>query len=101
MHIITRKRLNDAASRHAKLAPKINHWHAVARHSTWRNLTETRQTFAHADQVKVKSGRLVTIFNLTNDFRLVTATHYNRKRIYILRILTHAEYDRPGWKDNL
>lgn len=101
MRIITRKRLNEAAARHARLNPTIHNWHAVARTADWKNLTETRQTFPHADQVKVKSGRTVTVFNLTNAFRLITAIHYNRQCIYILYVLTHAEYDRDAWKTNL
>ncbi len=101
MRIITRKRLNDAVALHARLSPTINHWYAVAKRATWRNLPETRKSFPHADQVKVKSGKLVTVFNLTNDFRLITAIHYNRQIIYILRIMTHAEYDGSNWKQTL
>jgi mRNA-degrading endonuclease HigB of HigAB toxin-antitoxin module len=57
--------------------------------------------FPHADQVKVSSGRTVTVFNLTNAYRLVTAIHYNPQCVYILHVLTHAEYDRNGWKATL
>lgn len=101
MRIITRKRLNEAAAHHAKLAPTLSNWHDVARKAVWRKLTDTCQTFPHADQVKVKSGRIVTVFNLTSAYRLITAIHYNRQCIYILKILTHAEYDRDKWKTNL
>jgi mRNA interferase HigB len=36
-----------------------------------------------------------------NKFRLVTAIHYNRQIVYILRIMTHAEYSRAKWKEQL
>ena len=101
MRIITRRRLNQAATKHAKLAPTLSNWHDVARRADWRKLTDTRQTFPHADQVKVKSGKTVTVFNLTNAFRLITAIHYNRQFVFILKILTHAEYDRDKWKNDL
>ncbi len=41
-------------------------------------------------------------FNIAgNRFRLVTAIHYNRGLIFILRFLTHAQYDRGSWKQEL
>lgn len=101
MRIITKKRLAEAAGLHAKARPAIFHWHVVAQAADWRHLSDTRATFPHADQVTVKSGRIVTIFNLTNAFRLITAIHYNRRSVYILRVLTHAEYDSGDWKMTL
>jgi len=98
MRIITRKRLDEVARKHAKSASTIHHWHHIASKAVWRSLIDTRKTFPHADQVKVASGRLVTVFNLTNACRLITAIHYNRQSIYILLVLTHAEYDRNDWK---
>ena len=101
MRIITRKRLDAAAQKHAKAATTILHWHHVASKADWSNLVDARKTFPHADQVKVASGRTVTVFNLTNAYRLITAIHYNRRCVYILQVLTHAEYDRNGWKATL
>jgi hypothetical protein len=31
----------------------------------------------------------------------VAAVHYNRQKVYVLRILTHAEYNKDVWKDTL
>jgi mRNA interferase HigB len=107
MRIITRKRLDAAAHKHANAAPpihhwhSIDHWHSIASKALWNSLVDARKTFPHADQVKVASGRTVTVFNLTNAYRLITAIHYNRQCIYILHVLTHAEYDHNGWKATL
>lgn len=101
MRIITRQRLEAAAKKYAPAAPTLRHWHAVARHAEWSNLIDVRRTFPHADQVKVASGRTVTVFNLSSAFRLITAIHYNRRCIYILHVLTHADYDRAAWKITL
>lgn len=101
MRIITRKRLDDAARLYAKAVPAVRHWHAIASQATWANLVDARQTFPHADPVKVASGRTVTVFNLTNAYRLITAIHYNRRLVFILHVLTHAEYDRDAWKTTL
>ena len=34
-----------------------------------------------------------------NKYRLIAAIHYNRKKVYIRHVLTHAEYDRDRWKE--
>jgi len=57
-------------------------------------LRALRQTFASADQV----GKL-TVFNIGgNKVRLVAAIHYNRRKIYVRAVLTHAEYDEQRWR---
>jgi hypothetical protein len=33
-----------------------------------------------------------------NDYRLITEINYQSGRIFLGHILTHAEYDRGGWK---
>lgn len=101
MHLITRKRLNDAAKLHPNAKAKLAHWHSAAKAAVWTTFIDTKKTFGSADQLKVKSGRMVTIFNVSNDYRLITAIHYNRKKVFILRFLTHAEYDRDKWKAEL
>jgi mRNA interferase HigB len=38
-----------------------------------------------------------TIFDIGgNKWRLITAIHYKRKKVYIRYVFTHAQYDR--WK---
>ena len=50
--------------------------------------------FPSADQV----GKL-TVFNIGgNKVRLIAAIHYNRGKIYIRAVLTHAEYDEQRWR---
>jgi mRNA interferase HigB len=42
------------------------------------------------------------IFNIGgNKYRLITAIHYNTRKVFVLRFLTHAEYDSRGWKEDL
>jgi mRNA interferase HigB len=54
-----------------------------------------KQIFSSADQV----GKL-TVFNIGgNKVRLITAIHYNRKKVYIRAVLTHSEYDLDKWKE--
>jgi mRNA interferase HigB len=41
----------------------------------------------------------LTIFNIGgNKYRLITSIHYNRQKVYVRHVLTHAEYDEGKWK---
>ena len=42
-----------------------------------------------------------TVFNIGgNKFRLIVVIHFNRDRLYIRHVLTHAEYDRGHWRED-
>ena len=101
MRIITRKFLEASKVTYPNARAPLDHWHRVTRAAKWLDLAQTRQSLPHADQVTVKSGRTVTVFNITNDFRLITAIHYNRQEVFTLRFLTHADYDKDTWKNTL
>jgi mRNA interferase HigB len=95
MHIITRKRLNEFAAVHPDTKSALQHWYRRIKTSTFQNFVELRDVFPSADQV----GKL-TVFNIAgNKVRLITAIHYNRQKVYIRAVLTHAEYDENKWKE--
>ena len=104
MHIITRRRLTEYANKHPNAAASLTAWHTVARAARWQSqsITEVRKTFPHADAAQAASGKTITIFNIAgNNHRLITAIHYNTGKIFILKILTHSQYDKPNWKKEL
>jgi mRNA interferase HigB len=42
----------------------------------------------------------LTVFNIGgNKARLIAALHYNRQKVYVRAVLTHAEYDEEKWKE--
>lgn len=91
-----------ACSHYPKAAPALARWFKVAEHASWQSIVDVRQSYPDADAVVVGSKRTVTVFNICrNEYRLVTAVHYNRKKVYVLRFMTHAEYSKNMWKDNL
>ena len=95
MHVITRKRLNEFAKKYPETKTALAHWSGLAKRNNFSNLAELKAVFPSADQV----GKL-TVFNIGgNKVRLVAAIHYNRRRIYIRAVLTHAEYDGGKWKE--
>jgi mRNA interferase HigB len=94
MHIITRKRLNEFAETHPTAESGLAHWYRILKRNNPANFAELRGLLPHADQV----GGL-TVFNIGgNKARLIAALHYNRRKVYIRAVLTHAEYDPGKWK---
>lgn len=95
MHVITRKRLRDFAVRHRDAAEPLGVWHALMSKADFGSFTELKRVFGSVDKV----GKF-TVFDIGgNKYRLVAAIHYNRRKVYIRHVLTHAEYDRDKWKE--
>jgi mRNA interferase HigB len=95
MHIITRKRLNEFAERHPSAKAPLERWYRQIKSGTFQSFAELRRAFPNADQVDN-----LTVFNIGgNNFRLVAAIHYNRQKVYIRSVLTHAEYDEGRWRE--
>ena len=100
--IITRKRLREYAAVHPKAKASLDYWEYTVRHANWQSPAELKQTFNNVDPATVASGHRVYVFNLQgNEHRLVAAIHFDKGCVYVLRILTHKEYDSQRWKDEL
>jgi mRNA interferase HigB len=94
VHVISRKKLQEAATRHAEVTEPLDVWYRVARKGEWRSLSQVRQSFPSADAV----GKY-TVFNIKgNSYRLIVEINYRTSRIFVRHVLTHAEYDKGGWK---
>lgn len=95
MHVITRKRLNDFAAIHPDTRTALQQWHRLIKSRDYSSFADLKSVFPSADQV----GKL-TVFNIGgNKARLITAIHYNRRKVYIRAVLTHQEYDHGKWKE--
>jgi mRNA interferase HigB len=95
MHIITRKRLNDFTNTHPDTTNALARWYQLMKRNEFETFAELHKIFPPADQV----GKL-TVFNVGgNKVRIITAIHYNRRRIYIRSVLSHPEYDAGKWKE--
>jgi mRNA interferase HigB len=94
VHVISRKNLLEAAKRHAEVIVPLDVWYRVARKAEWHSLSQVRQSFPSADAV----GKY-TVFNIKgNSYRLIVEINYRTSRIFVRYVLTHAEYDKEGWK---
>ena len=94
MHVISRKKLKQAALRHPELESALDAWFRITKRAFWQSFADVRKTFSSADGVEKW-----TIFNTKgNKFRLVAEINYRFRRVYIRHVLTHSEYDREKWK---
>ena len=98
MHIISRKRLLQAASEFRDAESQLDAWYRTAKAAQWNKLVDVRTVYAHADQVNVGEN-VYTVFNICgNKYRLITEIFYKDRTILIREVLTHAQYNKETWK---
>ena len=94
MHIISRKKLLEAARTHRDLSGPLDVWYRNAKKAAWKNLTDVRRTFPSSDAVD-----RFAVFNIKgNAYRLITEINYRTGRIFLRNVLTYAEYSKEDWK---
>lgn len=87
--MISEKKLREFWEVHADAEQPLKAWLKRTEGSAWRNFADLREDYPHADQY----GRCI-VFNVGgNKFRLITAIHFNRQKVYVRFVLTHGEYD--------
>lgn len=95
MHVITRKRLREFAARHRDSTEPLAAWYGIMSKTDFKSFAALKRAFRSIDKV----GKL-TVFDIGgNKYRLIATIHYNRKKVYIRHVLTHAEYDRNEWQE--
>ena len=95
MHVISKKMLREFWAEHPRAKSPLDAWYKVAKRAEWETFKDVRDTFNTADLV----GRFVVFDIGGNKYRLITVIHYDRGKVYIRHVLTHAEYDEGKWKD--
>jgi len=94
LHVISRKKLKEAAGRQSELEGPLDVWFRIAKRASWQTLADVRRTFSSADSVDKW-----TVFNIKgNKYRLITEINYRFQRVFIRHVLTHAEYNQEKWK---
>ncbi|NJN55011.1 MAG: type II toxin-antitoxin system HigB family toxin [Anaerolineae bacterium] len=94
MHIISRKAIQQFWTLHPDSQPSLLRWYKIMEQSDFASLNELHLALPSADKV----GDLI-VFNISgNKYRLIASIHFNRNKVYIRHVLTHAEYDRGAWK---
>lgn len=100
MRVISQSRLKQfwRQPRWADAEGPLRAWyrHVSSKSEAWRSWADVKAVFATASLV----GSCV-VFNIGgNKYRLVTRVLYASQKIFILKVMTHAEYDDDRWKDD-
>jgi mRNA interferase HigB len=96
MHVITRTALVTFWTKHPEAERPLRAWFQITRTAHWSHFAELKSAFRSADQV----GRFVVFDIGGNRFRLIAYVDYEYKKLFVRRVLTHAEYGRGDWKND-
>lgn len=110
MRIISIKRLKSfwSYSKYADSKGPLLQWIDDVQLAEWQTPTDVKETFGkRVDFVKSrKTGRPLAVFDIAgNKYRLIASIHYLRihpirGRVYVLKIMTHKEYNSGKWRDD-
>ena len=102
VELVNQTALDRAVRKHREIVQWLSQWVQVVQGASWRSLADVRHNYPSADGVKLLSDVVVTVFNVKgNSYRLLTVIEYDAQRVYVVDVLTHAEYDKNQWKERL
>lgn len=94
MHVIAKTAVVAFWKRYPDAESPLQVWYRLMEKGSFEDFNALRATFASVDYVEG-----LTVFDMGgNKYRLIASIHYNRRKVYIRAVLTHAEYDRGRWK---
>jgi mRNA interferase HigB len=90
MHVISKKTLEAFWRVHPAAKAPLLAWYRTAGVSSFESFLQVKATFNTADYVPP-----FIVFDIAgNNFRVIAVLHFNRQKLYIRDVLTHAAYDR-------
>jgi len=94
VNVLSAKTIRRFAALHPDAAGELLDWYYTARRTDWRSLTEVREVFSDADQLKC-----LLIFNVRhNRYRLIVKVDYRAHLLMVKEFLTHTQYMKGAWK---
>jgi mRNA interferase HigB len=101
MEIVNVQAIVRATRRHRDAGPWLERWVAAVLGATWGSLADVHKMYPSADGVALQRV-VITVFNVKgNEYRLLTVMRYRAQQVYVIEVLTHAEYSKGKWKDRL
>ena len=90
MRVISRKPLNDFATRFPARKDALNDWWKKTEDADWTNFADVKKTFNSVDSI----GDSRYIFNIGgNNIRLVGIIIFKIHKLFVRGVFTHEEYD--------
>lgn len=91
MHIVSIQTLRLFWQEHPDAERPLRAWYVLAERSAWRSPADIKAALGNASFI----GANRVVFNIKgNDYRLIVVVEYQKGRIFIRFVGTHAEYDR-------
>lgn len=95
MHIISKTPLRAFGKIHPRAKNALEQWYRTTKKSEWISFADVRKSFSTADWYDP-----FVIFDIGgNKYRLIASIHFNRGKVFVRNVLTHAEYLRGDWKE--
>jgi mRNA interferase HigB len=97
MRVISKARLKRYWKLRKDAEGSLRAWYTHVKSKTvaWRSWADVKSSFATASIV----GSCV-VFNIGgNKYRLVVRVLYVSQKVFILKVMTHTEYDDEAWKE--
>jgi mRNA interferase HigB len=90
MHVISPKKLREFWGDHSEAEAPLRAWLSIMEQRRYDNPHQVREDFPTVDFL----GEWRTVFNIGgNKFRLSVDMRYDLGRVYVRRVMTHAEYE--------
>lgn len=94
MRLISNKALREFASLYPEADVPLRAFRAKVEKGTYSNFAGLRATFRGVDKVGDRC-----VFNIGgNKYRVVAIVQFDKQRVFVKAVLTHADYDRGAWK---
>ena len=104
MRVIAKPRLRGFWEAHPDAEKPLKAWWKIvaSRDTDWRNINDVKASLSGVDGFNLDCGVPVVVFNIGgNKYRLVARIDYASHTVYIKAVLTHREYDRNQWKQQI
>lgn len=99
MELLGESHLRNFVRIHPESSKALVRWAKIVRRSNWGNPADLRRVMPSADFVKITPESRVTIFNLGGSkYRLIAEVLYESQRLFVIKVMTHAEYSKGRWK---
>ena len=91
MHIVALKTLQIVWKTHPDAEMPLRAWYTIAKQAQWRTPADIKADYRNASFV----GANRVVFNIKgNRYRLIVLAEYQKGRLFVRFVGTHAEYDR-------
>lgn len=94
MKLISNRALREFALIHPDAEQPLQDWRRIIEKNGFEHFAALKRAFNSVDKVDE-----LMVFNIGgNKYRLVAFVQFARQVVYVKTVLTHAEYDKGGWK---